>query len=417
MIAAYRQLLTNAAPYSYAMGVGETLTFLLVLTVVLLSLRRSWRAGPLALTLAAPLAVAIAVLGVGLVGIARGRASIVAAAFGHVADPSAMATALADGITLQMNLLVFGASRVLWTVCYVVAGAAILAVRGARRRGQPAAPAILIVAALAIVAWTASAATVAYAVKLLDSWSRLGELAADGKTAAAARGVGDALAVLRHWRLVVGGALAVAVVLAVVAAARAARAGRVAGPRLLAASAVTAIVGVALFVATRGYAFDAAHPLAVVDYGSLIGGDTIRKAPRVRECGQPLEQAPVVEVAEEIRLNGRRITPAELQEELGTLRRYHALLHPNDDAAAATRVIVVAAATTPTARLQPLFAALRAAGITEVEAAVVVPHDAETRTLGRVERPSMCRRTPALDRLERPDAPSTWQQLSVNDAL
>ena len=328
-----------------------------------------------------------------------------------------MAKTLADGMTLQMNLLVFGASRLIWTICYLVAGAVILAVRGARRRGQPAAPALLSIAALAIVAWTTCAATAAYGVALLEPWSRIGDIAPADKTAVAARGVTDAFEALRRWHLILGAALAVAAVLAVTAAMRAARAGRVAGPRAIAAAAAAAIVGLALFAGTRGYAFDAAHPLAVVDAVNLIGGDTIAKVPRVRECGEPLEQAPIVDVAEEVALNGRRVTPAELQEELGTLRRNHGLLHPSDDAAAASRVIVLAPSATPTARLKPFLAAMRAAGMTEIDAAVIVPHDTVTRTLGRLERPSMCRRKTALERLDQPDVPPTWEQLLVNDAL
>ena len=404
MIAAFRQLVENSAPYSHLMMAGEGLTFFLVLAVVLLSLRRSWRGGPLALTLAAPLATAAAVVAVGIVGLVRGRASVIGGAFALL-GPEAKGAAVGGGITLQMNLIVFGASRVMWTVCYVVAGAAILAVRGARRRGQPAAPALLVIFGLAIVAWTASAAAVAYGATLIESWSRLGDLALEDKAAAAARGLSDALEVLRRWHLILGGALVVATVLALVAGARAARAGRVAGPRAIAAAAAVAVVGLTLFVATRGYAYDAAHPLAVVDFVGLIGGDTITKVPRVRECGEPVEMAPIVDVAEDVRLNGNRVTLAELQEELATSRQDHG------------RVLVLAAATTPTARLKPLFAAIRAAGMTEIDAAVIVPHDSDTRTLGRLERPSMCRRTPALDALDGRDVAPTWQQLLVNDAL
>jgi hypothetical protein len=185
----------------------------------------------------------------------------------------------------------------------------------------------------------------------------------------------------------------------------------------MAAAAAAAVVGLALFVGTRGYAFDAAHPLAEVDAVNLIGGDTIAKVPRVRDCGEPLEQAPIVDIAEDVKLNGRRVTPAALQDELASLRRYHRLLHPNDDVGAASRVIVLAPAATPTARLKPLLTAIRAAGMTEIEAAVIVPHDTDTRTLGRLQRPSMCRRKPALDRLDRPDVAPTWEQFLVNDAL
>jgi hypothetical protein len=57
---------------------------------------------------------------------------------------------------------------------------------------------------------------------------------------------------------------------------------------------IFALVLVAL-VATRAFAYDAAHPLVPIDNSILISGRTILRAPRVDQCDELLEQVPIVD--------------------------------------------------------------------------------------------------------------------------
>ena len=145
--------------------------------------------------------------------------------------------------------------------------------------------------------------------------------------------------------------------------------------------------------------------------------ETIATVPRVARCGEPVEQWPIVDTGGEgVKLNGKTVDAAALQDELRTLHNNHVLLHPNDPP---TRwaVLLLAPSETPTQRLLPLFTAIRAAGFTDVDALVIVPHVDETRTLGPLDRPSLCKRTLVIDELDRARLPPTWAALSVHDAL
>jgi hypothetical protein len=205
----------------------------------------------------------------------------------------------------------------------------------------------------------------------------------------------------------------------IIAAGLAARRGRIAAPALRWGAVALFALGAIAFAATRGHAWDGAHPLPAIEATHLVSGKTIEHAPRVERCGESLDEAPIVDAGEGLVLNGQPVTPAELDGELRVLENRHKLLHPDDDDGWATHpsLILLAPADKPARELVAIFAAAKAAGYAKVQAAVIVPADVETRTLGRLSRASQCRRDLALDSAFAPAAGATWAQLLVHDAL
>jgi hypothetical protein len=248
--------------------------------------------------------------------------------------------------------------------------------------------------------------------RVATPWGSLAGIAPDEKPIIVGRTLASALVLLHRGRLAVACAIAAAATLATFSAVRWARAGHVASRRLVAAAAVFAALALVLFIASRGHAYDGAHPLPVLDAVSLIPGKTVATTPQVERCGDPLEVAPIIDVGEHVTLRGEIVDPAAIEATLRAIARNTASEMPN----VRLRVVLVAAATTPTTRLLPLFAAVRAAGYSDVDAVVIVPHVTDTRTLGPLERPSICARKLSLARLDLAHAPPTWAALALQPA-
>jgi hypothetical protein len=59
-----------------------------------------------------------------------------------------------------------------------------------------------------------------------------------------------------------------------------------------------------------------------------------------------------------------------------------------------------------------VFHAARAAGFGSIDAAVIVPHEVETRTVGHLARPSQCARRFSVDEPFAPPANATWAEVT-----
>jgi hypothetical protein len=404
--------MSYAPPYSLVLAAAHVAALVTSVAALVWSLRRRWT-GTLALPLLLPLACLAAIVITTAVGIDHGRGLIIGQ-LRPTLPADELSEVIAHGMELQMRVALLGAAHALWAALYLAVVAAALAVRSGRRRATAATPALAGIAGGTLVLWGTAVVTLLHGVALVNAFAVPDGLDPQAKFAFAAAAMAHAQQRAARGQLVVAGVSALGALLGVIAAVRAARQGRRAGGTTLALAALVAAGGVALFASTRRHAWDAAHVLPPIDASGLVSGDTIARAPRVTRCEQELQQAPVVDVADQIKIDGQVQTADGLVARLTALRETYVGLHGADDPwSQHPLLLLLAPGDAPAERVAPVFAAARAAGYAEVEGAVVVPHDAETRTLGRITRQSQCARMLALYRPWAAPAGASWADVAT----
>jgi hypothetical protein len=378
-----------------------------VAALVLTTVGAARRAPLPAWLLAVPPALWAVAIGGLAVGVTRGRA-LVAATDLVSGEPGANATALASGISAQIDLLPLVGAALTWTpLLYGAAAVVLVAVRGARAR-RPIAPGILLAVAVAVPLSIAGIVVSFWCLRVVPVWAGLGAAAPEDKPKIAAKAFSAAAADLAMGRRALAVGIGFAAALAVGAALLAARRRITVSTRASGLVVALFACAVAAFAATRAMAHDAAQPLDPIDSSGLISGKTILRVPHVDHCDELLEMAPIVDVGDGIVVSGQQTTLAGFGDLLGTMRRNSRLLHPNDPPAVS--VVLLVPADRRAAELAPALAAIRESGFDYVQAAVIVPHDVDTRTLGHLARASECRRTVALARPFAPAAGATWSE-------
>jgi hypothetical protein len=212
--------------------------------------------------------------------------------------------------------------------------------------------------------------------------------------------------VLGWARLGLGGAVALAVGIAVAASRPANAVGS--PPRNKAAAAFLLACGLAAFLLSRGHAADGA-PLPLLPGGTLDVSQA-SKLPRVSSCPLSPQPAPVLEFeAEVVRFNRVAVDPGQFRDQLEVFRRNYPLLYGRP--APPLLVTVLADPATSLARIIPY---LERADTGEVQVASAVPRDHQSHVLGRIERYEYCGR-PFLLSIEGRALSSytTWSQLST----
>jgi hypothetical protein len=378
---------------------------------VLLSLRTRW-SGRLLPALALPLAALAAIIATTIHGVEHARALLIGSTIADL-DGATLARRLADGMIVQDDVTLLGATLFVWSTTWVAAAAAILAVRSARLRAHSPWPALLSIAGVTAVLVALGIVTNAWGTTIVDTFAKVGGLDPEAKSPAVAAGVALAATLARRGQWVITATALVAALLALVAAVRAARAGRVVGQPALALALFVALGGGWLRSVTRARAWDAAHPLPVIEASGLVSGRLVGRVPRVAACPQPLVQAPIIQSDERLAIEGHDVdNVTELRDLLITLRNNHRLLHPNEPWPDDAPVILLAPGDFYARLLAPVFDATRAAGYGSIDAAVIVPHDIDTRTLGRLARSSQCAHRFSLSTPFTPPPAASWAQVT-----
>lgn len=385
------------------------------IVVIVLATRRRRRGGvPLPLRVHAMAGVVIAALPI-VAGISVHAArALMFAAFSSTSglEPGEKATAIARGISGQINAIPLGASTTLLALALWVAGIALtLSVPRSDGRARSFPPPALVVVGLVPVVYGA----VDWAAGIIKGFADSAGLPPEEKSALIDRLLDTMRLRLTHFTRVATGAIAVFAIVAVVLIVRRARAGAevsapARSPRLpLAISAGAIVLAALLMIEARPIAAENETPWPPTAGAQFVwsGGP-----PTPNLVGpDPAERAPVVSVFRDgVKLDAAPVNDlTDLELKLGTLANNYRLLHPGGDFN--EMALIEADATTSIARLASVLRAVRGAWYYHPMFAFTERQTHVRPAFGRIERVVM---TGARCRLAYgDDHPDDWDDAAV----
>jgi hypothetical protein len=353
---------------------------------------------PVRIVLSAATSIAFAGFLGALVLLAGGARERLVEAIVHRGDSWDAATRIALETSVHLNGLWLGALLACFAAPAAIYGVALpwgLAPGRSAHRGTL----FVVAGASGLVLLVAAIACVLYAGDLIFGFGAVANADAATKADLVRTMLEEASAKLSIARLFAVGAAAVAAAIALVVCVRAARAGAVVRAPALAMSGLVFAVGAGAFALTRGMAHDAEHPIVPSAALSLFWPEEL-EPPVLSRC----EEAPVMPIVvvngDRTTLDHRRMTPELMAQDLETLRRNWDVLHPYERFS--DKVALVADRSATSASIAPWLRAIQAAEYSRVSIVTRRTSTVETRTLGGLERHSMCFASFVLDESGRP---------------
>jgi hypothetical protein len=317
--------------------------------------------------------------------VTAGRRTVVAVLMVPAMDPSAAATALANGFS-QSGLGLFFIGITLAALGALLALAEAIWLMRAPREARGAAPLRRI---LHLVVFVVLGAVGLGVLRQMNEVISLGRHAGSEERLACMDASSAHLATARVHVVLIAVAGTVVLLIAFLAASR--RGGAAPSRGAILGAVLTATAALAGYAATRPLAADARRPLTLV--GSM--GDRCpvtqvdaRALPPAMACGKAWPNLAVEVVEDGVYVDGIRVDLAGLPSILAVKRRYYEGLvvgrHPPPP-------LVLARADASAAGIVPYLAAIRDSYAPEVAAATVLPAaEHSTRTLGDVPRSPRC---------------------------